>query len=275
MDSLDFRFIENSTLWGILIGIPLFLYVGAPCLIKFTQRYRKDLTLVAFDPNETSPPLEVGKFFFSTGHRLEQLGFREVGHFVNSDMIANVRTILALFEHEEQQDAAIAAVAFAYSSGGKVNSVVQESAVEFDTEFQDGVDVDTKNSMNESAFAYLPHKKTTDFPGLQDLEVLYRAHQYICGLHKKAPKKPLPLREQWGDKLLEGMVNELEAQLDTGYLTLTTNGDGEEFYVPTWKGAYIMTWINLWPIKQIRLSMRRRKARALLNEYGLADAEYP
>jgi hypothetical protein len=35
---------------------------------------------------------------------------------------------------------------------------------------------------------------------------------------------------------------------------------------PTWKGAILMTWKLCWPVKPIRLALRRHGARRLLHE---------
>ena len=38
-------------------------------------------------------------------------------------------------------------------------------------------------------------------------------------------------------------------QIDTGYMYLSPH---ERLYRPTWKGAFLMTWGQLWPFKAIR-----------------------
>lgn len=59
------------------------------------------------------------------------------------------------------------------------------------------------------------------------------------------------------------MREELEGQIDTGYMFLASGGD---VFRPTWKGAFLMCWALLFPWEQIRFARRDRKAARLLEE---------
>jgi hypothetical protein len=59
------------------------------------------------------------------------------------------------------------------------------------------------------------------------------------------------------------MVEELEDAARAGYMALSPDG---ETYRPTWKGAFLMTWKQLWPAKGILRAARDRTARRLIAE---------
>ena len=56
-----------------------------------------------------------------------------------------------------------------------------------------------------------------------------------------------------------------EAAQEAGYIRLDWNG---EHYVPTLKGAFLMTWKELWPWKMIREKQMEKNAREILGRLG-------
>lgn len=42
-----------------------------------------------------------------------------------------------------------------------------------------------------------------------------------------------------------------------------------DVYRPTWRGAFLMSWRLLWPVKPIVRVLRKRRAARLLSELGL------
>ena len=81
-------------------------------------------------------------------------------------------------------------------------------------------------------------------------------------------KRPLPPSDQWANELSNSTQKEMQDQTVTGYFYLDSRG---EYYRLTWKGTFLMTWKQLWPIKQIRRAMMRRQNRGLLAEWGMLD----
>jgi len=75
---------------------------------------------------------------------------------------------------------------------------------------------------------------------------------------------PVPLREGLVDYLVESVKREHRAQDQAGYFRLSG-----AHYVPTLKGALIMTWKLLPPLSWHLKSKRDREARALLTELGV------
>ena len=63
--------------------------------------------------------------------------------------------------------------------------------------------------------------------------------------------------------LQSDMIEELERAVGFHYLRLDARAG---IYRPTLKGAFLMTWREMWPIKAIRLVQQARRERQLLTE---------
>jgi hypothetical protein len=66
--------------------------------------------------------------------------------------------------------------------------------------------------------------------------------------------------------LIEGRERILAHHVATGYYYLD---EARDIYRPTWKGAVLMTWRLLWPIRPLYRAWRRRPTHAFLRERGL------
>lgn len=249
------------TVLGLVVGIP---YVLGPILIKSTQKFRAIPPLRVFDPQQSPPPRQVAEFFDGAVRELESVGFSAVAHVAIPDMVPHVATLLVLLENRDTDDGAIVVSMHGMSdSGGGARRVqMQSHYVEISCEFVDGVQLSTNNSEIGPSFAAVPQRRIVQLPQIKSPARLYRLHQRAVEELATARRSPLPPREELVDHLGRDMTDEFETQIDTGYLFKTPG-----YYRPTWKGAILMTWKEVWPVNAIRRMRRRNRARQFLERW--------
>src|SRR5262249_15975703 len=139
--------------------------------------------------------------------------------------------------------------------------------VEFCCEFASGLELNTSNGDGLGIEAPHPDKRGFDFPGLDDIERLYRLHRRLASQAApgQAAGRPAPGAE------FADVVRRLERDgaggVESGYGYLDAGGAG---YRPTWKGALLMTWKVAWPVGALRRVLRRRQAAGLLRRLEVA-----
>jgi hypothetical protein len=146
---------------------------------------------------------------------------------------------------------------------------VQTAYVEFVTRLRDGTGVLTNNTEVLGAFPSRPHLTTGRFPMVQETGKLYRLHRALVDRNGSSAGAVLRLDAEFhGDAVAyvsRILVEQLEEQIGTGYMYRAAGG---KWYWPTWKGALLMTWGQLWPFKPIRIHLRTHRARQLMAELG-------
>ena len=262
----DYSFFQEYEIWFLLVGGLAMYFLATPCVIKLTMRLRRNFSLDEIDPDRNPPPSEVEIFFDRTGKQLEPSGFHLIHQFLIPDLIANGILVFAIFENRERGDAAIAVVGFVFQDSSQKKVNLQQRYIQISTDFADGTEIVTNNNRQESPLQPMAHRRLIQIQKADDAGLLHMAHEQFVERFGKPPKAPLPEPDQWAEEIRRGLTLELTEQLDTGYLKMDAS---QEFFVPTWKGAYLMTWKLLWPISQMRRTSRRKKARDLLSQCGI------
>lgn len=251
-----------SVIGVALLGLVALPYVLGPIAIYATMRYRIPPEVVVIDPAHEPLPEEVRAYFHETYQALDGLGFQLVAVLGLPSLLANVRSILALYRNDETLDSAMST--FMVATG---NVSLRNQYVEFYRRYSDGVAVTTNNTPQLGSFPQLPDQYNYQFWGTTDLGRLYRLHLFLVEKHRRGghPVSRLDAEYQ-GDAarfIADGVLARTFAeQVPTGYVTPYSGG-----YRPTVKGALIMTWQELWPAKAIRRARKRREAQEVLREF--------
>lgn len=256
----------NTLTWALTAGLSVvaliaaLMYLGGPLLIYFTHRQAARPHLVAFKPGVTPLPADVDQFFHHTSWALAQQGFEIVTGMFLPSQVENLVVALIYMVHRQELDTVIAVAMH--------NQAVGMSATMFHTEFvtryRSGCVVQTANAQALNAFPVPPQCFNSYFPSIRDPVELYRLHQAQCRIHGSGPKL-LKMDEQFGGDPLaymaSALVEELDAAVSAGYMQLDAAASQ---YRPTLKGAVLMTYGELWPMKGVRLRRRANRERQML-----------
>jgi len=258
---------EEVVLWAFLVvvGFVALPFVGGPFLIRYTQKMKREPTLIPFDPDDRPAPTAVQEFLDDVEAALWGCGFEVLGFAAMPDLAPNVKAIFTMFGRPESDDLAMAVAAFG-ETGGLIT--MKRFYVEFATDYADGFELCTNNMPDEGAYRPLPHKKVLQFDRVRSADGLWRVHERATKEFGTGPKKPIPPKAAALDRLRAGMLKEHTDQVAVGWLWFD---EQYEVFRPTWKGACLMTWKLAWPVSAYRRALRRRNARRLLEEWDLTD----
>jgi hypothetical protein len=247
-------------LW-IGLFLILIIYVGGPVMIRMTLKQAAEPEVIPFPLDHPSLPTEVARAFHTVTEQLRPEGFEPVAALALPRQMANVKAILLLLANRKARDIALATTIYGAAPGATPTLVAY---VEFVSHFRDGTVVATNNTATAGVFGPRPTHTMGRFPWVQDVRRLYELHRALVARHGTGDKR-LRLDEEFhGDAcaaMARSLIEELEAQIPTGYLYLSPE---EKVYRATWKGAFLMTWKLLWPMKAIRQKQRERQARRLM-----------
>jgi hypothetical protein len=179
-------------------------------------------------------------------------------------MVPNVVNYLIMLINRESGDKAMVS---AIIGTGVVRRLT--SYLEFSTRFESGQLFDTCNADELMVFPAGEKSVRTHVPSIREASELYRLHKYVMGKH--APTGHKVVYEPGGvfDYLIRYAFEEPYAeQARRGWLYFDERLD---LYKPTLKGAYLMTWGLLQPMKAIRRKLLERRNRPLLDEFERAE----
>lgn len=263
-------FLMPDTIWEwlgtgeilLIILAPLVLltpYLLGPLLIRLTLKHKASFQVKSFDPDESPPPDGSNEFFEDSAEVLRSCGFEIADHLLVSDVMEGMIIVFAVFKNQAANDAAMAAVFL-----GTINGTsVRQRYVEFSSELIDGTEISTNNSKEDGAPVPLPWKRTVQLDTERDAEELYHLHQRAVDAWATTAKRSVDGVTDWSEEIRRGMLREFDGFVEAGYYYLDESGD---CYRPTWKGAFLMTWQQLWPMVALRRIGRRRRAEALRDQ---------
>ena len=244
-------------LGGLVLCVLLVPYVLGPILVFFTLRFRMPPTVVAVDPRVHPLPAEARNYLAEAYRELTADGFELVGTMFLPDMVPNVKALFAIYANRPSADMAMSAIMVAQSGmGGELRT----SYVEFVRRYDDSVVVQTNNSSELSSFKRMPGEYTNKFWQVRDIRQLYRLHQLLSDRFRQRGQPTFRMDSEFGGDAVQYVAQAVlqetfRDQVGTGYLSEDSNG-----FRPTMKGAWIMAWQELWPVKGIRRWREKQRA---------------
>jgi hypothetical protein len=246
----------------MLLAIPAGIYLGMPLLIKFGQNVDPNPPIETVDPSQW--PANVKQAMSRAEHDLYALGFTITGRFQIGGAIPNTRTMLTMLVNYTSGDKAMITAIW-----GCANGVWNLGTLytEFSTRFEDGHSFDTMNSAMVNSFKAGPKDIKTQAPNVKEAAELWSLHRYVMRQHGAQGRKlvydakdTLPyLRRIWRESF--------EEQMSFGRYVF----NGRQFQ-PSFSGAYLMTWGQMWPMIWIRRAQMNSRAAALVREWKNSTA---
>jgi len=227
-----------------------FMYFVAPLFVLATQRQAAN---PQFQPYGTTLQDSRFRFLTDSAARIQNLGFELVGYFGLIGYTTNVTLFLAYLIHRQNGDGAL--VVMVQSNAGTSTQLV-----EYSTRFVDQGSLTTGNSRTQGVYFRPRQKPVYHFPWINDPARLYNLHQQLIQRDKPGMQKEYVKPGAEIERLCDGMRREMAEQLQPGILRLDKSG---EWYRPTLKGAYLMSWKLLPPCKQIRSALRNSSRRRI------------
>jgi hypothetical protein len=247
---------DLSFLYWFLAIIPAF-YLGTPLLIRLETKLPASPEARPIDLDRIDP--KIADYLTEQTEELVHIGFDE-STIVRMDTANNVTTYLIMMVNRRTGDEAMATVMIGH---GIVTQRL--SYLQFSTRLESGEEFVTLNSRILGAFRRKPRTGGTQVPTVTDPDELYRLHRFVMRKHEA--KGRAVLYEPGGavDYLVETvLVKSYEEQVENGWLFYDEAADA---YRPTLKGAYLIAWGLLPPMKHIREARMRSRARAILAEF--------
>lgn len=249
---------EDPNLVYWIVGGIVFYFVGIPLVVLFRQKFAATPDCVELELHTLNPQL--AQFLMETTNQLYTLGFDEPTLVHMPSAAPDIKVYLILLVNRPQGDKAMVTAIV----GEGVNAI-QTWYIEFSTRYANDQCVDTFNTSELSAFDKGPETIRSQVPSVTDVGELYRLHQYRMKTGGIAEKKVLFEPGKAVQYLVtNAMKKAYDKQVVKGWLWFDAPGD---CYRPTFKGAYLMTWGILFPMKQFRTMAMRRKEQAILAEF--------
>ena len=251
----------------VLIGLALYIFVP-PLLIYSLQRFKADPAVLRFDLNTLTPPGSAGIYFLEMDWQFEELGFERREGLTLPDAVPNVKALLVMYANDRTRDMALVAIMYGFNPVDQTVAL-KSSYVEILAGFKDDEPriLQTNNAQMLGSFPAKPGSSTYRFPHVADMRRLFELHNKLLERDHPAGRKYIRPDEDFdGDcaAYMQTVFRETyERQIGTGYLSYQPK---DRIFRPTIKGALLMTWCELFPIKQIRWAGVKARGKRLEQE---------
>ena len=205
---------------------------------------------------------QISQFLMDRTTDLYELGFDEPTLIHMPCPVAGVKGYLIMLVNRSAGDKAMVTALASESAA------IQTWYVEFSTRYVTNQCVDTLNSSELSAFIQGPENIRSQLPSVTDVGELYRLHQYRMKTSGITARKMLYEPGQAIAYLKEYAIKKsYDGQVAKGWLRYDA---AQNCYRPTIKGAYLMTWGLLYPMKYFRMMAMKRREGELLAAFRAA-----
>jgi hypothetical protein len=251
---------EDPTLIFWIVGFVGFYFLGTPLLILFTQKLMADPACEELKMHSLDP--QISQFLMDKTNELYEVGFDEPTLIHMPSPVAGVKGYLIMLVNRPAGDKVMVTALVGETA------LIQTWYVEFSTRYVTNQCVDTLNSSELSAFQQGPENIRSQAPSVTDVGELYRLHQFKMKTSGITARKMLYEPGHAIAYLKEYAIKKsYDEQVAKGWLR---HDVAENCYRPTIKGAYLMTWSLIQPMKWFRMMAMKRCERELLAEFRAA-----
>ncbi|MBI2923314.1 MAG: hypothetical protein HYY18_19835 [Planctomycetes bacterium] len=250
------------------VGIPAaallaFMYLAAPLIVRSSHWQSREPRVLPRDPARG----EADAFFDSVFPALADAGFRETCRFLFADFTPNVTTEICMMTDRARGVMAVGMLHFVTKAG---QTRPHTRSLEFTTTFEDGRSFNTLRSTVVMPWTEIGLKRMYEVPGVADPLRLLAVHEAIVRADGEGRRaKDPPLQADLPEKMCESIARDLDEQIRWGWLH---RDPGSPRCLLTLRGAYILTWQQLWPMSRLRRGKRAWRERRLLERLGVGEA---
>ena len=242
------------TLLYLVLGVIVFAYLGLPLMIrqKLTIHSRPDIQ----PATDRFLPEDVQEYFAEIAPKLSELGFERVACFTMDGTTPNVNPHVTLWINRASGQMAAGNVLIA-TQGDKPPKITKY--VEFVSKLADGPSVTTNNSPQLGAFKKIPTLDSLSAARLHEPAHVHRLHLWRQGnLLDPRARRYLPEQGKELAAFADLYAESIHRQVGAGYLEQLPND--RALYRPTLAGAYLMTWAQLPPLKNMKRTAEDKRA---------------
>jgi len=241
----------------LLVGLIAFWYFVTPLAVwrRLRANAAASRPMELFDPTRHSTTPQITAFLQENVAALTggEEQFTQVADLVRREGTTTTR--LVLLQHP---DGEIASVMVVSSEAGS-----STAAVEFTAHFVNGTVLDVSNVSTVRIFAPTPDHLVYRFPNVNDPARLHRLFRGT--LRSQLPSAVIRRLDLSDPARFYTTATDAEyvRQVATGYYRLDERNG---VYMPTLKGAYLMSWKLMFPFKHIRSAILHDRAARLSKE---------
>ena len=247
---------------ALLIVKLVFSGIVMPVIVHAKQRQAAKLRFDLFNPQNL--PQDKAVYFVKNLQMLQKEGF-EPAAFVSWESHENQRILFALAVNRENRDMAMSV----FATAGMETNPVEVRYTEFCTVFTDSSEINTNCNPQPDVLKQFADKKVFSFPRIRDPHHLYILHRGLLARFALGKEAVLPPKDTEVMAVQMSVTRFLDRQAKAGYFRTDESG---EILMPTWKGAFLMTWKLAWPMGFIWNILRRRRMNLLLSQLLASDA---
>lgn len=249
----------------VLLVLAALPYTLGPILVRFTQRTAARPVFEPYDPARHGMREDVTALLRQTVDALLAEGFRVVADLYRMD--GRTRTRAVLLAGATAGESALA------GAGDSTHPKARTATcfVEFVTKFADGRQLSVQNNPLLTVFGRSPTRDVVWLPTVRDPARLWRVNRALLARrYGGVAVAPLDPGDDPAAFLSAAIVREMTNQIAIGYYRLDERAQA---FRPTCKGAFLMSWKLLEPVCSLQHWLARRRARALLDQLGLAGSD--
>jgi hypothetical protein len=252
--------------WGwILLAVFLGYGIVARYIVvplKVRSREIKSVHVEYVPIELTELPPEVSQQFFRDAGWLASCGFTALGHVTRFVPNTKQNAFSSIWTNAANLESA---QIIGVMTPSKMQGMIIVTLVGFRTEFTDGTFIATSNTPTPTCFPRDPRVNGVRCRDVFDIALLYRFHRARVDRDRGARIPTLERVRDAAGRMVYEHHDAYQRLIAAGYYRLDQAAGN---YVPTYKGAYLMTYRLLWPFRQIQIVRRDRLADRMLREFG-------
>jgi hypothetical protein len=262
LDGLTVGLIILLVIGAYLIGA---MYIYAPFKIRRQQAKDVKVDYVPIELPELAP--EVAQAFFDATRGLAACGFRAIGHLTHCTHKTAQESYVSIWVNPSGVEHA---QVIGVCTPSELQGLRVVTLVTFRTEFTDGSSIVTTSSSSTGVFPRDPKISAIRCPGIRDFALLYRFHRARVERDRAGRTATLDRVKDARTRMENEWTETYHRLIGAGYYSLDLT---RQQYVPTLKGAFLMTYRLLPPFKQIQRFQRDRAAERTLRELGFGGMD--